>query len=318
MLHFEPSWQNGGRSSRERVVLVHCSASSARQWKTLADELVGFQPVSLDLYGHGTRTRWDGRGPLGLSEEAAAIGDACPDGAPFHLVGHSYGGGVALRFAADHTERLLSLTLIEPSCFHLLRTGDAEGRHLLGELLAVADAVNLGVICGDYRSGMETFIDYWSGAGAWASLSEDKQAHLAGLAIHIAHHFWGLIQEDKSLAAYAAVNVPTLILCGTRSPKPSRAITRMLADALPRVRHRTIRNVGHMSPLTHPAVVNPFILQHLLMNGVQHGIPDTVHQDAGQPLCSGDDLAVKAPWLAGAVAAPDANHARPSARLNPS
>jgi pimeloyl-ACP methyl ester carboxylesterase len=86
------------------------------------------------------------------------------------------------------------------------------------------------------------------------------------LAVHIAHHFWSLIEEKTSLAAYTAIDVPTLILCGTRSPAPSRAITRLLAETLPHARHRTIRGAGHMSPITHPAEVNGLVVEHLLSN----------------------------------------------------
>ena len=267
----ESSGPTAARAARERVVLIHCSASSARQWKALGDELTGFRCVSLDLFGHGNRKRWHGAGPLGLSAEAAAIDEACSDGAPFHLIGHSYGGGVALRFAFERPERLRSLTLIEPSCFHILKAAGGNEAHLLDEIMTVADAVNRGIICGDYRSGMKTFIDYWSGAGAWASLADDRRAQFADLAVHVAHHFWSLFHEDTPLAAYAAVDVPTLILCGTRSPRPSRAITRLLADALPQARHRTIRNAGHMSPITHPADVNPLISAHLLANRARDG-----------------------------------------------
>ena len=227
-------------TSPERVVLIPCSASSARQWDALTEQLAGFQTKPLDLYGHGTQERWHGAGPLSLSEEAAAIHEACPDGEQFHLIGHSYGGAVALRFALSFPERLRSLTLIEPSCFHILKTVEGSDAHLLDEVRAVAEAVNRGVICGDYRSGMETFIDYWGGAGSWESLPEVKKTQFAHLAVHVAHHFWSLIEEETPLAAYAGIDVPTLILCGTRSPRPSRTITRLLAETLPRARHRTI------------------------------------------------------------------------------
>ena len=251
----------------DRVVLVPCSASSARQWKALAEQLPSLHPLPLDLWGHGNQGRWHGAGPLSLAEEAAAIHEACPDGMSLHLIGHSYGGGVALRFALSHPQRLRSLTLIEPSSFHILKGAQGADAHLLNEIRAVAAAVNHGVICGDYASGMQTFIDYWGGAGSWESVSDDKKAQFAQLAVHVGHHFWSLIEEKTPLEAYAAIDVPTLILCGTRSPAPSRAITRLLAETLPRARHRTIRNAGHMSPITHTAEVNALVLEHLLMNG---------------------------------------------------
>lgn len=244
----------------DRVVLVPCSGSSARQWQALRAELAGFTPVAFDLAGHGDRRPWQGDGPLTLAHESAAIAEACPDGAPFHLVGHSYGGAVALDFALRHPQRLRSLTLVEPSCFFLLRSGEPD---LLDEVRAVAGQVNRGVLSGDYRGGMRSFIDYWSGAGTWDAMAEGRQARFAELALHVAHHFWSLFDEETPRAAYEAVRVPTLILCGTRSPAPSRAITRLLADTMPRARHRTIRGAGHMGPITHPAEVNAPVLEHL-------------------------------------------------------
>ena len=35
-----------------------------------------------------------------------------------------------------------------------------------------------------------------------------------------------------------------------------------LADTIPHAQHRMIADANHMSPITHPAQVNPLILQH--------------------------------------------------------
>lgn len=164
----------------ERVVLVPCSASSARQWRSLSEQLVGFEPRPIDLWGHGHQHRWHGSGPLHLSEQARAIQDVCPDGAPFHLVGHSYGGAVALQFALSHPDRLLSLTLVEPSCFHVLNELDPR---YIDEIRAVAEAVSREVICGDYLRAMKAFIVYWGGVDSWDMLPDEKKTQFAQVAV---------------------------------------------------------------------------------------------------------------------------------------
>ena len=252
-----------GAAASDRVVLIHCSASSARQWDPLVAELDGFQAIAPDLYGHGKRQRWHGEGALSIAHEAAAIWNAVPPGEPFHLVGHSYGGAVALRFALSFPERLRSLTLIEPSCFHLLVDEIESHAQALAEIRSIAGAINCAVLSGDYRGGMETFIDYWGGAGSWKRASEERKAQFASLAVCVAQHFCGLLGETTPLAACMDVPVPTLVLCGTGSPGPSQLIARLIADTIPQAQRRMITGVNHMAPIAHPDKVNPLILQHV-------------------------------------------------------
>ena len=249
--------------SVDRVVLIPCSASSARQWDALVAELADFQALALDLYGHGKRQRWQGEGALSLAQEAAAIWNAVPAGEPFHLVGHSYGGAVALRFALSFPERLRSLTLIEPSCFHVLVDEIESHAHALAEIRSVAGAISCAVLSGDFRGGMETFIDYWGGAGTWKRAPEERKAQFANLAVCVAHHFCSLIGEPTPLAACMDLRVPTLVLCGTKSPGPSQLIAQLVAETIPHAQRRMIADANHMSPITHPDEVNPLIQQHL-------------------------------------------------------
>ena len=117
-----------------------------------------------------------------------------------------------------------------------------------------------------------------------ADLSDGRKTQFARLADHIAHHLWSLIEEPTSLAAYARIDMPTLILCATHSPGPSRTIVRLLDEALPRAGHCSVPNARHTWPITHPTEVNRFILEHLSKNGAQI---DTRGQEENSAATSG-------------------------------
>jgi pimeloyl-ACP methyl ester carboxylesterase len=252
--------------SGEPVVLLHCSASSGGQWRALWDQLQErFRVIAPDLYGYGASDPWSGCGPITLAAEAepvAALIARCRE--PVHLVGHSYGGAVALRLALDRPERLRSFTLIEPVAFHLLRQLSGPDAGLYEEIRALADAVLSAGLSGDYRRGMARFVDYWNGPGSWARLPEDQQLTLCRGITKIILDFRATIAEETPLEAYRRIGAPTLVLRGECSPATTRRIAELLARALPAARLRTVAGAGHMLPLSHREAVNSAIVEHLL------------------------------------------------------
>ena len=118
------------------MVLLHCSGSSAAQWRDLGAILArDFHIAAPDSYGCGSTGAWPGRRPIRLADHAHMVAEVVrAHGYPVHLVGHSFGGAVALRLALDFPELLRSLVLIEPVSFQLLRGGEpADGRPVCGD-----------------------------------------------------------------------------------------------------------------------------------------------------------------------------------------
>lgn len=257
----------------EDVLLFHCSAGSGRQWEGLGD-LLGdeFHAVAPDLMGYGGSEGWPGHGPLSLAEQARTMLGTLDDGeGGVHLVGHSCGGAVAMRAALELGPRLCSLTLIEPSAFHLLRRGDPGESGFWYEIYNVAADVWHGARSGDSHGGMARFIDYWSGPGAWSDLQDDIQDRLAEQIGTVAIDFAVLFSETSGIADFAKIMAPVLILQGSHSPAPSRWLCAMLNATLPNCQLRTVEGAGHMSPLTHAAEVNAHIRDHLFPHGAAPG-----------------------------------------------
>ena len=139
--------------SGEPILFLHCTGGSSRQWHPFAEGLRGhFQVIAPDLCGYGGTSRWPGSERFGLANEVALV-TALIDrlGKPMHLVGHSYGGAVALQIARRSPECLSSLTLIEPAAFHLLIDGDNADELAFDEIMDIAATIARAVNCG-YRS----------------------------------------------------------------------------------------------------------------------------------------------------------------------
>ena len=110
------------------VMLVHSSVSGARQWRRLIDDLkADFHVRAVNLFGYGTTPQWPMGTPQSLDDQALLVETALPDdSAPICLVGHSFGGAVAMKVALRLSGRVAKLVLLETNPFYLLK--QAAGR----------------------------------------------------------------------------------------------------------------------------------------------------------------------------------------------
>lgn len=253
------------RPGAPAAIALHCSGATGRQWRALAASLgEHYAVLAPDLIGSGATPHWSGERPFSLAEEARPIIAALSARrARVHLVGHSYGGGVALRVAAERPDLVASLTLYEPSAFHLLKDSEVGGQAALEEIVGVAGDVEWGLVTGDYRRAAERFIDYWNGDGAWAATSPELQAGMLRYVPKAALDFRALIEEPTPASAYRSFDFPVLLLCGSEAPAPTRMVASGLAAMIPSAVRAVIDGAGHMGPVTHAETVAEAMAAHV-------------------------------------------------------
>ena len=253
------------RMTGERTVALHCSGAGARQWRRLQEHGAGaIRVIAPDLYGTPDAAAWSGQHAFSLADEAERV-LSLPDigNGRFHLVGHSYGGGVALKLATMVPERIASLSLYEPSAFHLLHVLGPRGKAAFGDIRQMAGTVADGLVTGDYQAAARRFVDYWNGPGSWAALKPDVQAAMLRYVPKACLDFHALFEEDTPRSAYGTFRFPVLIMSGEFAPAPTRVVAEGLSGMIPGALHARIAGAGHMGPCTHAEAVNAHILAHI-------------------------------------------------------
>ena len=238
----------------EPVVLLHSSCSSRRQWRRLVAELAGrYRTLALDLHGYG-ETSWPADPEtFGIDDEVALVEHVLDRVAgPAHLVGHSYGGVVALATALRHPQRVRSLALHEPVVFQLALAGPlaAVGAEITRMVELLAERVEAGAPA----AAAEHFIDYWRGAGTWAALPEKGRQAAARVIPKLPVELRAMLRSPYTLRDYGTIRSPVCLMAGTVGRAAARRVAELLATVLPDGSLQLVvagHMAGHMAPVTH-------------------------------------------------------------------
>jgi len=95
-----------------RALLLHAFASDRKSWAGTVPALSSLKVETPDLPGHGKALDTVGDGSLEALTKP--IRNRLRGGDPAWIVGHSLGGAVALKLAADHPDHVKGLVLIAP------------------------------------------------------------------------------------------------------------------------------------------------------------------------------------------------------------
>lgn len=250
-----PHFREAG--SGRSVVCLHANAGSSAQWRGLMELLaIDHHVFAPDLYGAGKSLDWESPSEIALDDEVRFIEPVLALAEkPFCLVGHSYGGAVALIAALRDPGRVRALVLYEPTLFSVV----ANHRLPAGSVQGIQDAVSASsraLAEGDREGAAGHFIDYWMGAGSWQATPPARRGPIADAVVNVRRWRHALFTEPTTLGALSALHMPILYLLGGKSPESAQAVARQLLPVLHNVRVVHGAGWGHMAPITHAEAVN--------------------------------------------------------------
>jgi pimeloyl-ACP methyl ester carboxylesterase len=240
------------RGTGAPVVLVHGLPSNLGDWAGLPERLAaeGLRAIAYDRLGFGLSSRPDpdpGRYTYeSNARELAALLDALALERA-SLVGWSYGGGVATRFASERPERLERLVLLS-SVGPSTGGGDAlevffSSEFLLEWVAGVRPLAGRVVAANVARA--------FSGEAAvppgWVERTRAMLAlpgTLRSFALENARHRGVPLEPER-------IRAPTLVVCGSADRDTPLPVSEDLARRIPGARLEVIPDGSHMLPVTH-------------------------------------------------------------------
>ncbi len=221
----------------------------------------GHRCLALDMYGVGSTSPWHGCRPLEIDDQvrlAVQLIEAV--GPPVAVVGHSYGGAVALRLAITRPELVGSMALIEPQSYPLLwEVGDPAFEIANGVFQRFRAAVE-GEMPSD---GWRSFIDFYSGEGFWDSLPGEARQRFLAISEFAIESYASLFENPTSIDDLRSIRSPTLIIQGELTTLPERRMCEIVMESVPGASLALVAGAGHMSPMTHPTQLAALIANHL-------------------------------------------------------
>ena len=254
------------------VVLVPGSCSTGVAWRPVIAEWNGqFRCVTTSLLGYGgTAERRTARDPS-ISYEAEVLESVVRRaGRSAHLVGHSFGGLVALAVVLRKRVRLASLVIVEAPAAELLREcGEVEH---YGAFRQMTDAYFASFEGGNVEAIAE-MIDFYGGAGTFASWPQRVRGYAVKTTPVNILDWASAYGFPLSAALLASIDLPVFVFWGGASHPAVQRANALLGGCVKGAALATIDGAAHFMIATHANEAAHLISEHVhCAEPRQHGL----------------------------------------------
>jgi pimeloyl-ACP methyl ester carboxylesterase len=239
------------------VVLLHGFPLSAAIWtpiRTAVEQAARL--ITPDLRGFGASDKPDsGYAMFQLADDVVRLADALGLD-KFVLGGHSMGGYVALRVAADHRDRLAGLVLVDTRA----EADSTEGRQR-------RDAALSRIAAGDAEAFLDEFVANLVGASTKARaprvLSELRAIAGAAATRAVAGCLAGMRDRPETLSVLSALGLPALVIVGAEDSVTPVESAKAMVAAMAGAELVVIPSSGHTPSVERPIPTSEAILGFL-------------------------------------------------------
>ncbi|HEX3509346.1 MAG TPA: alpha/beta hydrolase [Candidatus Dormibacteraeota bacterium] len=251
------------RGSGEPVVLIHGSAIKD-DLLPVADQLAlkGYRVIRYHRRGYGSSNI--APGPISIGDQsrdcAGLLNELDVERA--HVVGHSYGGVIALQLALDAPGIVHSLSLLEPALILVVPSGQA----MMQQMTPVIEMYQRG----EKQQAAAAFIQAISRPNAQqiidAAIPGAYADSLTMSDMFFATEMPALEQWPFNLEQIGGIQQPVLFVIGDESPAPFGEAQHLLATALPQMVTATIAGGTHIHDIEKPGPTAEAIASFLQVN----------------------------------------------------
>lgn len=232
------------------VLFVPGSYSTPAAWTGLQKRLApGYRCIATSICGYGGTAETRSLDDFGMEHQVRVVEAVARHAdAPVHLVGHSFGGTVALAVAFAGAVEVLSIATFEANPLAIIRQRGRDELYAATHQMSAdfEQAYNAGE-----PDAAGRIIDFWGGAGSFAAMPEPVRDYCRATTFANVLDWRTAFDFEPALADYGQLTMPVLAVRGGLANGAMVEITDGITASVPGARASVVEDASHFLITTH-------------------------------------------------------------------